>query len=68
MELMREDPHSVQTPVRKYVVYDPPQEGLPYVAVLFQPDAAPRAFIFPTAEEATSFLTSNALPLSDRAV
>ncbi len=45
----------------KYVVYDPPEAGLPYVAVLFMPGSRPKAFIFDTEEEAVLSLTSNAL-------
>ncbi len=45
----------------KYVVYDPPAAGLPYVGVLFMPGSRPKALIFETEEEAVSFLTSDAL-------
>jgi hypothetical protein len=56
------------TALSKYVVYDPPASGLPYIAVLFQPDARPRVFIFQTSEEATTFLTGDATAqLSDQA-
>jgi hypothetical protein len=48
-------------PVGKYVVYDPPADDLPYVAVLFLPEQRPRAFLFGSAEEAEAFLTSNAI-------
>jgi hypothetical protein len=53
--------HADRRPVGKYVVYDPPRPGLPYIAVLFRPEVRPRVFIFRTAEEATSFVTSNAV-------
>ncbi|MBX3584897.1 MAG: hypothetical protein KF810_23720 [Rhizobiaceae bacterium] len=45
----------------KYVVYDPPAKGLPYVGVLFMPGSRPKALIFETEEQAISFLTSDAL-------
>lgn len=48
-------------PVGKYVVYDPPAPDMPYLAVLFTHDAAPRVFMFDTYEHATKFLTSNAI-------
>lgn len=48
------------SPTGKYVVYDPPADGLPYVAVLFLPEQKPRAFLFHTADEAEAFLTSHA--------
>jgi len=51
-------------PVAKYVVYDPPAPGLPYLAVLFRPDMPPRAFMFQTFDEATDFLTAQARPAS----
>jgi hypothetical protein len=44
----------------KYVVYDPPQPGMPYLAVLFLPDVPPRVFIFDTYGEAVRFLTDSA--------
>lgn len=57
---MREDWEAVRSPVGKYVVYDPPVLGLPYVAVLFQPHERPRTFIFETEQEAIAFLTLRA--------
>ena len=57
---MREDWKAVQSQVGKYVVYDPPVRGLPYLALLFSPDARPRVFVFETQKEAIAFLTSNA--------
>jgi hypothetical protein len=48
-------------PAGRYVVYDPPAAGLPYVAVLFMPEMKPRAFVFQSAEEAEAFLTSQAI-------
>jgi hypothetical protein len=52
-------------PVGKYVVYDPPADDLPYVAVLFLPEQRPRAFLFGSAEEAETFLTSSAVEIAD---
>jgi hypothetical protein len=49
-------------PVAKYVVYDPPESGFPYLAVLFRPDTRPRVFMFQTFDEATEFLTGQAEP------
>lgn len=49
-------------PDAKYVVYDPPVPGCPYIAVLLRPDMPPRAFLFQTFEEATEFLTAQARP------
>ena len=43
-----------------YVVYDPPADDLPCVAVLFLPEQKPREFLFRTAEEAETFLMSHA--------
>lgn len=51
-------------PVAKYVVYDPPAPGFPYLAVLFRPDMRPRVFMFQTFDEATEFLTGQAHPAS----
>ncbi|RLP22016.1 hypothetical protein D8676_26250 [Mesorhizobium sp. YM1C-6-2] len=48
-------------PVGKYVVYDPPADGLPYVAVLFLPEQRPKVFFFDNAEDAETFLTSHAI-------
>jgi hypothetical protein len=48
-------------PVGKYVVYDPPADSLPYVAVLFLAEQRPQVFFFKSAGEAEAFLTSNAL-------
>ena len=45
----------------RYVVYDPPAAGLPYVGVLFMPGSRPKALIFETEQAAVSFLTSAAL-------
>lgn len=59
MSALRQKQSSV--PVGKYVVYDPPADDLPYVAVLFLPEQRPRAFLFGSAEEAETFLTSNAV-------
>jgi hypothetical protein len=54
-------------PVGKYVVYDPPKPGLPYLAVLFIPSLRPRVFSFDTLKEAEEFLTANAIEqLDDR--
>lgn len=50
--------------VAKYVVYDPPVPGLPYLAALFRPDMPPRVFLFQTFDEATEFLTGQAQPAS----
>lgn len=47
--------------VAKYVVYDPPSTGLPYLAALFVPDTPPRVFVFQSFEQAEEFLTSSAL-------
>lgn len=47
--------------VGKYVVYDPPAVDLPYVAVLFLPEQRPKAFLFDNAEDAKTFLTSQAI-------
>jgi hypothetical protein len=44
-----------------YVVYDPPAEGYPFLGVLFRAEARPRVFVFPTQDEAITFLTSKAL-------
>lgn len=44
-----------------YVVYDPPQAGLPYLGVLLSPDRPMSVFTFKTFEEAREFLTSNAI-------
>lgn len=62
---MREDWQAIRSSVNKYVVYDPPVAGLPYLAVLFQPNETPRVFMFETEEEAIAFLTSSAEPLDD---
>ena len=48
-------------PVGKYVVYDPPADGLPHVAVLFMPGERPRAFLFETGEEAEAFFKINVI-------
>ena len=48
------------SPVGVYVVYDPPADDLPCVAVLFLPEQKPREFLFRTAEEAETFLMSHA--------
>jgi hypothetical protein len=52
-------------PVGKYVVYDPPQPELPFLAVLFMPGLRPRAFAFETYGEAREFLTANAVAAVD---
>lgn len=51
----------VRDPAGKFVVYDPPADGLPYVAVLFKPRMRPRAFLFQSLEEAKAFMTSQAI-------
>ena len=48
-------------PVAEYVVYDPPEPGFPYLAILFRPDTRPRVFLFQTFEQATEFVTAQAL-------
>lgn len=45
----------------KYVVYDPPDHGLPYLAVLFMPGAPPKVFVFDTYGQAVRFLTDSAI-------
>jgi hypothetical protein len=52
---------AVSKEANAYVVYDPPANGYPFLGVLFCADARPRVFVFPTQEEAVSFLTSHAL-------
>lgn len=49
----------------KYVVYDPPEAGLPYLAVLFMPGASPKVFVFDTYRKAVRFLTDSAIERRD---
>jgi hypothetical protein len=51
---------AVMKPIAKYVVYDPPVRGFPYLAVLFRPDMPPRVFQFQTFDAAKQFLTAQA--------
>lgn len=51
----------------KYVVYDPPDADLPYLAVLFMPGDTPRVFVFDTYGQAVRFLTDDAVAHCERA-
>ncbi len=46
-----------------YVVYNPPMDGIPYLAVVLAPDGTAIATRFDTAEEASAFNNQTAMRL-----
>jgi len=49
--------------IARYVIYDPPSPGFPYLVALFVPDMEPKFFPFDTPSEAQAFIDQGAIKL-----